>query len=86
MGTTLMFESVRGLGDTKGREKRVFHEKLVLVTRCETFCSGHGRDIVFTTDLHFWGDEQQISADVTTFLDGQTLKENSPLVLLLSQN
>ena len=50
MGTTLMFESVRGLGDTKGREKRVFHEKLVLVTRCETFCSGHGRDIVFTTD------------------------------------
>ena len=50
MGTTLMFESVRGLGDTKGREKRVFHEKLVLVMRCETFCSGHGRDIVFTTD------------------------------------
>ena len=46
-GNGPMFESVRGLGDTKGREKHVFHEKLVLVPCCETFYSVHGRKIVF---------------------------------------
>ena len=38
-------------------KKRVLHGKLTLEVSCLGSAVPHGRDTVFTTDLHFWGDE-----------------------------